>query len=177
MNCSPNALFAAFCAWDGGQLADAEVIDAITNNTVSPIYDAGACAGGAACQNGKLAVGMSLCAGNTLNTFSDGTQGCYNVFQYTTNNTNNTYDDTGKIAAPGRVLGDKISASAGDEPWMDLIGNLQEAVLKKGDGVTPARFDYRGYGVEYGSIQHHHNQQTTPRFKGGAFGARCMRFK
>jgi hypothetical protein len=37
MNCAPNALFAAFCAWDGGQLATAEVMDAITGNTASPI--------------------------------------------------------------------------------------------------------------------------------------------
>ncbi|MEA2750934.1 MAG: hypothetical protein QOI41_5077 [Myxococcales bacterium] len=178
MNCSPNALFAAFCAWDGGQLADADVIDAITGNTVSPIYDSGSdanCQGGAACQGGKLSVGKSTtCAGNTLNVFGDGTQGCYSVFQYTTNNTNNTYDDTGKIAAPGRVLADTITKTAGDEPWMDLIGNLQEAVLKKGE---TNRFDYRGYGVEWQSIQHHHAQQTTPRFKGGAFGARCMRFR
>jgi hypothetical protein len=181
MNCSPNALFAAFCAWDGGQLADADVIDAITGNAVSPIYDSGndgSCQGGAACQGGKLAAGKSTtCAGNTLNTFGDGTQGCYSVFPYTTNDTNNTYDDTGKIAAPGRVLADVITKAAGDEPWMDLIGNLQEAVIKKADGPTPTRFDYRGYGVEWSSIQHHHNQQTTPRFKGGAFGARCMRFK
>ncbi len=183
MNCSPNALFAAFCAWDGGQLATAEVMDAVTGNTVSPIYDSGSdpdCQGGAACQNGKLAVGKSktsggaaLCAGNTLNTFPDGTQGCYGVFPYTTVD-NQTYDDSGKIAAPGRVLADKISTLPADEPWMDLIGNLQESVLKKAE---TSRFDYRGYGVEWQSIQHHHNQQTTPRFKGGAFGARCMRFK
>ena len=194
MNCSPNALFAAFCAWDGGQIADADVIDAITGNTASPIYDAGnnGCLGGAACQGGKLAVGKSTnCApipGSnpvvySLNVFGDGTQGCYSVFPYTTNSTaggrmfNTDYDDTGKIAAPGRVLADVITKAAGDEPWMDLIGNLQEAVIKKADPAIPTRFDYRGYGVEWSSIQHHHNQQTTPRFKGGAFGARCMRFK
>jgi hypothetical protein len=198
LTCTPNALFAAFCAWDGGQLATAEVIDAITGNGFSPIYDAGAggaadadCQGGAACQNGKLAPGKSktngqpapntiaLCAGNTLNTFPDGSQGCYNVYYYpgypdNTPLAQRDFDDTGKIAPPGRVLGDVISKTAGDEPWMDLIGNLQEVVLKKGE---TNRFDYRGYGVEWQSIQHHHAQQTTPRFKGGAFGARCMRFK
>lgn len=36
--------------------------------------------------------------------------------------------------------------NAGDERWLDLIGNLEEAVLKKGE---TERFDYRGYGVEY----------------------------
>jgi hypothetical protein len=72
------------------------------------------------------------------------------------------------------VLGDVISKTAADEPWMDMIGNLQEVVLKKGETV---RFDYRGYGLEWSSITHHHNQQTTPRNKAGSFGARCMRFK
>ena len=37
LTCSPNALFAAFCAWDGGQLATADVIDNVTGNSVSPI--------------------------------------------------------------------------------------------------------------------------------------------
>jgi hypothetical protein len=187
MNCAPNALFAAFCAWDGGQLATAEVIDAITGNTVSPIYDSGPandplCQGGAPCQNGKLAAGKSasdgannaLCAGNTLNSFPDGTQGCYNVY-YAPGDAND-YDDSSKIAPPGRVPADVVAQGAGKEPWVDMIGNLQEVVLKKGTAET-ARFDYRGYGVEWRSIQHHHNQQTTARGKGGAFGARCMRFK
>ena len=39
--------------------------------------------------------------------------------------------------------------TAGDEPWMDMNGNLQEAVTKRNETT---RFDYRGYGVEYGSI-------------------------
>jgi hypothetical protein len=189
MNCAPNALFAAFCAWDGGQLATAEVMDAITDNTASPIFDDGndpSCQGTptrAACQGGKLLPGKSgsqpgtnpptpLCAGNTLNTFPDGTQGCYNVYYYPGDD--NDYDGSSKIAPPGRIIADAVTKVAGDEPWMDMIGNLQEAVLKKSETV---RFDYRGYGVEWSSIQHHHNQQSTARGKGGAFGARCMRFK
>ena len=170
MTCAPNALFAAFCAWDGGQLVTAEVMDNISGNTVSPIYDNGACSGG--CQTGKMAVGRSMCNANTLNTFPDGGQGCYNVYYYP--GTPNNYDDSSKIAPGGRVLGDVMSKTAADEPWMDMIGNLQEVVLKNGETV---RFDYRGYGVEWSSITHHHNQQTTPRNKAGSFGARCMRFK
>lgn len=179
LNCTPNALFAAFCAWDGGQLATAEVIDSITGNTVSPIYDNGSCGGGAACQNGKLAVGMSTCNGsagaNTIITYPDGGGApCAGVYYYPNDMGHDFHDGSSRIASPGRVLGDKISTSAADEPWMDVIGNLQEVVLKKGE---TKRFDYRGYGTEWSSIQHHHNQQTTPRNKGGAFGARCMRFK
>jgi hypothetical protein len=176
LNCTPNVLFAAFCAWDGGQLATAEVIDNITGNTLSPIYDAGSCQGGAGCQNGKLAIGMSTCGGSphTLNTYSDSSSlPCADVYSYPDPGVN-TWDGSDRIAPPGRVAADAIAKAAGDEGWMDLIGNLQEVVLAKGE---TARFDYRGYGAAWASIQHHHNQQTTPRNKGGSFGARCMRFK
>ena len=182
LNCSPNALFAAFCAWDGGQLATADVLDDISGNTVSPIYDTGGL------QNGKFAVARSTCAGpagaNTVLTYPDGgSYPCgYNpaqnkvlVYEYPNDN-GNSYDGSARIASPGRVAGDQMSKAAGDEPWMDLLGNLHEVVLKKGAAET-ARFDYRGYGTEWSSITHHHNQQTTPRNKGGALGARCMRFK
>lgn len=180
LNCTPNALFAAFCAWDGGQLATAEVIDNVTGNTVSPIYDNGTCAGkptGAGCQNGKLAIGKTTCGGNPHKyiTYPDGGGvPCADVYYYPNDNGNDNYDGSSRIAPPGRVIGDVISKAPADEPWMDLVGNLQEAVLKKAE---TARFDYRGYGNEWSSITHHHNQQTTPRNKGGAFGARCMRFK
>jgi hypothetical protein len=181
LNCTPNALYAAFCAWDGGQLATADVLDDISGNTVSPIYDTGN-------QNGKFAVARSTCGGpmgpNTIISYSDGgSYPCgYNVaaakvlvYEYPNDN-GNSWDATARIAPPGRVVGDQIAKSAGDEPWMDVLGNLQEVVIKKGAAET-ARFDYRGYGTEWGSITHHRNQQTTPRNKGGAFGARCMRFK
>jgi len=182
LNCSPNALYAAFCAWDGGQLATADVLDNISGNTVSPIYDAGGN------QNGKFAVARSTCTGpagaNTILSYPDGgSYPCgYNlaamkvlVYEYPNDNGNN-FDGSARIAPPGRVVGDQMVKTAGDEPWMDLLGNLQEVVTKKGAAET-ARFDYRGYGTEWSSITHHHNQQTTPRNKGGAFGARCMRFK
>jgi hypothetical protein len=185
LNCSPNALFAAFCSWDGGQLATADVIDKVSGNTVSPIYDAGSCQNGG-CQAGKFAVAKSNCSGpagpNTIITYSDGTQPCTNVYYYPetgatpATNLNGQFDGSSRIASPGRIIGDQMVATAGDEPFMDLLGNLQEVVIKKGAAET-ARFDYRGYGTEWGSIENHRNQQTTPRHKGGAFGARCMRFK
>ena len=87
------------------------------------------------------------------------------------------HDGSGRVAPPGRLVADvtlQDGAPAGTEPWMDMIGNLQEAVFKAGE---TQRFDYRGYGIAYGSIQHHKMQQTTPRYKGASFGARCMRFK
>jgi hypothetical protein len=175
LNCSPNALYAAFCAWDGGQLATADVLDNISGNTVSPIYDAGGN------QTGKFAVAHSTCTGpagaNTIISYPDGgSVPCSNVYYYPNDNGNDYYDGSSRIAPPGRVIGDQMSKAPADEPWMDLLGNLHEVVLKKG-GAETARFDYRGYGTEWSSITHHHNQQTTPRNKGGALGARCMRFK
>ena len=174
LNCAPSALFAAFCVWDGGELATAEVMDNITGNTVQPVYTAGV-----APQNGLLAPGNSTCGagGNTLNTFSDGTQGCYNLPNnagFYGDGPDGDYDDSAKIASPGRVAADVVRKNAADEPWMDMIGNVAEVVLKRGE---VRRFDYRGFGVEFGSIIHHKNQQTTPRMKQGALGARCMRFK
>jgi len=168
LNCTPFAMFAAFCAWDGGQLMTSEVFDYI--------------AGGAwpanphtATEPPRLAGGRSSnCANNTLNTFPDGTQNCASVYYYPFHDNTNTYDGSSRIAPPGRVLADAVAINAADEPWMDLKGNLHEAVLRAGETT---RFAYRGYGVSWSSIVHHRNQETTPRMKGGAFGARCMRFK
>ncbi|HSO37063.1 MAG TPA: hypothetical protein VLT33_31275, partial [Labilithrix sp.] len=176
LNCTTFAMYAAFCAWDGGQLATAEVIDYITGNTRSPVY-------GPApnfTQNGKLAIGNTVCGPNGANganpllTFNDGgSYPCYNVYHYP-DETGDDYDDSWKVAPGGRVPADVIVKNAGDEPWMDLIGNLEEAVIAAGGTSV---FDWRGFGHEYNSIGYHRLQMSTPRGKGGAFGARCMRFK
>ncbi len=170
LNCTSFAMFAAFCAWDGGQIATAEVVDYITGNTNSPAY------GPNFIQNGKLAVGNTVCGGtpHSLLTFNDGgSYPCSDVYYYP-NDMGNDYDASFKVAPGGRVPADVMVKNAGDEPWMDMIGNLEEAVLKAGE---TARFDWRGYGHEYNSIQYHRLQMSTPRGKGGAFGARCMRFR
>ena len=178
MNCTPLAVLAAFCAWDGGQLMTAEVSDAITGNTVEPAYVVGVPNLGGVFANLNLD-----CGGKTpptgahpngiLNIWSDG--GSYSCdYGYPGSGPDNNYDGSARIAPPGRFVSDTVAKNAGDEPWIDMLGNLEEAVLKRGE---TQRFDYRGYGAEYSSIQFHKNQQRTPRFKGGAFGARCMRFK
>ena len=83
-----------------------------------------------------------------------------------------TYTGASRVAPPGRVAADVVRINPNDEPWRDLKGNVLEAVLKADNA-----FDYRGYGLGWGTIQHHRNQILTPRMKGGSFGARCMRFK
>jgi len=167
LTCVPFNLLAAFCAWDGGQLATAEVIDSITGNTVSPVYSSGT-------QNGKLAPGNSNCGpgGNSFITYSDGATPCYPYFY--PNDMGNTHDGSSRIAPPGRMPLDVITKTAGEEPWMDLIGNMHEAVFKAGE---TQRFDYRGAGHEYGSILYHKVEQSTARMKSGSIGGRCMRFK
>jgi hypothetical protein len=186
LNCTPFGLFAAFCAWDGGQLATSEVSDFITGNTISPVYG-GACerptSGATQCQNGKLLAGESACGpgGNSYITYADGASPCY-AYYYPPDpppamcaNGACDYDGTARIAPPGRLPADLIKLNAADaDGWSDMIGNLHEAVMKAGE---TQRFDFRGYGNEYTSIDYHMTQETTPRMKGAAFGARCMRFK
>jgi len=171
MNCAPFGLFAAFCAWDGGQLMTAEVFDFVAGGPWPP--NAGGIPGPLPPPPPRLAGANTTCGSppNTLNTFPDGTQSCPVVYFYP-NDMDNDFDGSSRIAPPGRVPADTVAINAGDEPWMDLKGNLHEAVIKP-DGL----FDYRGYGVAWSSIQAHRNQITTPRMKAGSFGARCMRFK
>ncbi|MBX3224369.1 MAG: hypothetical protein KF795_27890 [Labilithrix sp.] len=171
LNCAPFGLFAAFCAWDGGQLMTAEVFDHVAGGPWPP--NAGGIPAPLPAPPPRLAGANTACGepANTLNTFPDGTQSCPGVYYYPPDQGNN-YDGSSRIAPPGRVPADTVAINAGDEPWMDLKGNLHEAVLKA-DGI----FDYRGYGVAWSSIQPHRNQITTPRMKAGSFGARCMRFK
>ena len=163
----------------------------ITGNTVSTVYTNGS-------QNGKLAVGNSNTCGGTIDpltgkidpatykyiTYSDGGNPCFPYFY--PNDMGNTYDGTSRISPPGRMPRDVVTKAAGDEPWMDMIGNLHEAVLASvvqpqppppAPPHPPGSFDYRGYGHEYGSILYHKMQQTTARGKNGSIGGRCMRFK
>jgi hypothetical protein len=191
LNCTPFGLFAAFCAWDGGQLVTGEVFDYIAGGPVVIPASAGTAPYNRASvpnEQPRLVGGKSLCgpasAPNTLNTFSDGTQACYNVWFFPlpppgpnsspADAPDHSHDGSARIAPPGRVPADVVKIAPADEGWRDLKGNLVEAVMRLGE---TNRFDYRGFGVSYGSIIHHRNQQTSPRMKGGSFGARCMRFK
>ncbi|MFO0664755.1 MAG: hypothetical protein U0174_12440 [Polyangiaceae bacterium] len=158
-NCTPFAMFAAFCAWDGGQLATDAVVNFVTNNNQRLL------------QNGAT----PACA-NGINSVSDSSQRCDGVnlpYVYSFPATNGvTYTGASRVAPPGRVAADVLRINPNDEPWFDLKGNLVEAVLK-----TDNTFTYKGYGLGYSSISGHGVQIMTPRMKGGSFGARCMRFK
>lgn len=151
MNCATNALFAAFCAWDGGQLASEEVYDFVANGR-TPNARGANCAGG-------------------INTTADAGAACYAVYYYPAGT---NYDDAGRIAAPGRVTADAVRINPADEPWMDLSGNLMEVVIR----ADTLRFAVRGGGIGWSTqVTHHGLQASTPRGKNSSYGARCMRFK
>ena len=168
LNCAPTALFAAFCAWDGGQLMTKEVFDFVAGGTWVDMTGATM-----PTPPPRIAKGQTLCGGDdTLITMSDSSQSCGMVYGFPDAGANSTHDASFKVAAPGRIEADTVAINAADEPWMDLIGNLQEIVL-----MPDGRFDGRGFGIGWGSAIHHRTQMSLPRFKEGSFGARCMRFK
>ncbi len=192
LNCTPFGLYAAFCAWDGGQLMTGEVFDHLAGGPVVLVPSATVPApynfNTTPQEQPRMTGGRALCGGpaapDTLNSTPDGTQACFNVWFYplpppgpnspSPTEPDHSHDGSARIAPPGRVPADVVKVVDADEGWMDLKGNLVEAVLRSGE---TERFDYRGFGISSSSIIHHRNQQTTPRMKGGSFGARCMRFK
>ncbi len=169
LNCAPTALFAAFCAWDGGQLMTKEVFDYVAGGTWvdytgQPTIPAAP---------PRLAKGPTLCGGdNSIITMKDSSQSCDSVYGFPDAAASSTHDASYKVAAPGRITADSVQINAADEPWMDLIGNLQEIVA-----MPDGSFDGRGYGIGWSSSIHHRLQMSLPRFKEGSFGTRCMRFK
>ncbi|HVJ93788.1 MAG TPA: hypothetical protein VM580_28510, partial [Labilithrix sp.] len=147
LNCTTFAMFAAFCAWDGGQLVTEDVMTHVVSGRLGPDGD---------CKNG-------------INMTTDAAEACYSVW-YVPSGSN--ADDSGRIAPPGRVAADVIKIANTDEGWYDLKGNLLEVVVKAND-----RFNYAGRGIGYASVTHHLAQVMTPRHKSGSFGARCMRLQ
>jgi hypothetical protein len=170
LNCTPFALFVAFCAWDGGHLMTSQLFDYVAGGPW-PVSDVGVPLTGVS-PPPRVRKGSMNCGGdNTLNSFGDGSGSCPAVY-YFPGDQGVTYDGSARIAPPGRVAADTVRLSPGDEPWMDLIGNLQEATLHSND-----TFGTRGYGAAWASSVHHRNQETTPRMKAAGLGARCMRVK
>jgi hypothetical protein len=169
LNCTPFSLFAAFCAWDGGQLMTDEVFDFVAGGAW-PANPADA----TQAPPPRLTGANTSCGpdGQSLITGGDSTVTCDGVYSFPDPAKGGDFDASWRVAPPGRVPGDTVAINAGDEAWHDLKGNLNEAVFRK-DG----QFSFRGYGIGWSSIQAHRTQETTPRMKTGSFGARCMRFR
>jgi hypothetical protein len=147
MTCIPNAMLAAFCAWDGGQLATAEVLQSVTANgsRLPPL-------------------GATNVSGDSGATSS--------VYYFPAFGAGASHEGVSRIAAPGRVGAD-ATAIGGGEPWMDLRGNLNE-VARSGGGFALL---YQGIGYSSARALNNPSAIPQPYYKAAYSGGRCMRFR
>lgn len=210
MNCITNEMLAAFCAWDGGQLVTDEVVDYIT---ASPDTLGNISGCGTQYDNHDELLGNNFlhtvqtggrCPDITLinATFDAGdalpVQGSIlNIHNYHFPDLgNSTSDKAWEISAPGRASSataamgkqtDTVRINAGDEPWMDLAGNLSEAAFDMTSGAFTGMFAMKYRGIGYGSARSDLNFKPVmgetilrlqrPEAKAAYTGGRCMRFK
>jgi hypothetical protein len=210
MNCITNAMLAAFCAWDGGQLATDEVLDYVTETPTSlgnisgcgTQYDShgnllGNSLSGTVQTGGRCApvslVNATFDAGDNL-PVPDSPLNIHNYHYPDTGNV--THDKSWQIAAPGRASlaagangrqADVVRLNPGDEPWMDLNGNVNEAALDMSGATFTGYFALKYRGVGYGSSRSDLNMTMIkgesllriqrPEAKAAYTGGRCMRFR
>jgi hypothetical protein len=173
MNCIPAAVLAAFCHWDGGQLATDEVLDFVTNTPATLGFASG-------CTGSRCPPLANVQA--TSDSGSDtGLKYYYPYYAGTT-------EGTSRVAAPGRVTTDVVRINAGDEPWMDIRGNMIEIVLDVAGGTFNNQFGIKYQGLGYSSARAGGNSVSPiapalsgrynwPEYKAAYSGGRCMRFK
>ncbi|MEA2753618.1 MAG: hypothetical protein QOI41_7761 [Myxococcales bacterium] len=133
LNCAMPIMFAAFCAWDGGELATfADFLDAWgparypfgATDTKRPNYNW--CNGpynngGFLCQcDGVHNIGASCPAGGFT---TNGQAGLFYEFPL---GTDRGLDNEPLIAAPGRFKNDASTITSGGESWYDMAANLAE---------------------------------------------------
>jgi hypothetical protein len=210
MNCITNAMLAAFCAWDGGQLATDDVLDYVTDTPVTlgnisgcgTQYDdhdellgnnfANTVQTGGRCAPVSL-VNATFDAGDTL-PVRDSVLNIHNYYYPDTGEV--THDKAWQISAPGRASlavganegqADVVRIRPGDEPWLDLTGNLNEAALDMSGATFTGHFALKYRGIAYGSSRSILNvtlmrgenvlRIQRPEAKAAYAGGRCMRFK
>jgi hypothetical protein len=209
MNCISNAMLVAFCHWDGGQLATDEVLDYVTDSPRGPsgLGDRPGCGSQVGTENppttpasmtgGRCAplasINATFDAGGRLPLDRPDLNVSNYVYPFFPEGTN--HDKAWEIAAPGRGSiaangepTDMVRINPGDEPWMDLHGNLNESVLTM-NGATFSRFGLKYRGIGYSSARSELNFRTDwpgeggvrrierPEARAGFAGGRCMRFK
>ena len=210
MNCVTNVMLAAFCAWDGGQLATDDVMDYIAatpanrgnvsgcgtqiddhglllqNDYTGTIQSGGRCAPVAE-------INATFDAGDVLPKEST----TLNVHNYAYPDTGYpAHDKSWQIAAPGRAMTagpakgkvvDLIKLEGAAEGWLDLHGNLNEAVLEMNGASFTGKFGIKFRGIGYGSSRSDLNVKPVlgedrlrvqrPEAKAAYTGGRCMRFR
>jgi hypothetical protein len=210
MNCITNEMLAAFCAWDGGQLATDEVLDYVTATPASlgnvsgcgtQIDDHGELLGnvfthtvqtGGRCPPVGL-INATFDAGDNLPVPGSP----LNAHNYHFPDLGNQdFDKAWQVSAPGRAStaaaaggmpADMVRVNPGDEPWMDLAGNLIEAALDMDGASFTGLFALKYRGIGYGSARSDLNMTLMkgesvlriqrPEAKGAFTGGRCMRFR
>ena len=201
MNCITNAMLAAFCAWDGGQLATDEALDFVTDTPAS-LGNVSGCGtqydnhGNLLGNNftGTVQTGGRCAPVSQINATFDGgdtlpVKGSpLNAHNYHYPDLGNqTADKAWEIAAPGRVQADSVAILPGVEPWMDLNGNVSEAALDMTGATFTGNFALKYRGIAYGTSRSDLNMTLMkgetirriqrPEAKGGYIGGRCMRFR
>jgi len=210
MNCISNAMLVAFCHWDGGQLATDEILDFVTD-TPATLGNVSGC--GTQYDNHGELLGNKFtntvqkggrCADVALvnATFDGGgalpvANSPLNVHNYRYPNLGSvTHDKSWEIAAPGRASlavaaagqpVDMVRLNPGDEPWMDLHGNLNEAALDVTGATFTGLFALKYRGIAYGSSRSALNVKPIknesilriqrPESKAAYNGGRCVRFQ
>jgi hypothetical protein len=211
MNCITNVMLAAFCAWDGGQLATDEVLDYITATPPTLGNDSG-CGSqhddhdqllgniftntvqtGGRCPPVAL-INATFDAGDEL-PVPNSPLNVHNYHYPDTGDPTPSHDKAWEVSAPGRATlsplasgqVDAIRIGPADEPWMDLAGNLSEAVLDTSGGAFTGLFGLRYRGIGYGSARSELNNTLMkgetilrlqrPEAKAAFTGGRCMRFR
>jgi hypothetical protein len=211
INCITNAMLAAFCHWDGGQLATDDVLDFVTDTPRTgddALGDAPGCGRqigsesppttAAATKGGRCAdlalVNATYDAGGMLPLPNSPLNESHYVYPFFADGT--LHDKAWQISAPGRgslaangAQVDVVRMKPDDEPWMDLHGNLNEAVLTMSGERFSGRFGLKYRGIGYESARSDLNFKNDWPGEGGirrierpearaAFtGGRCMRFK
>ena len=135
LNCQMPMMFAAFCAWDGGELATfadiADVWDANPGQPVQPKPNELQRPTYNWC-NGPFKNGGFECQCDQVNNPGAGCNfvdiGEAGIFYEFPRGTNRARDNEPLIAAPGRFIGDASAPNAAGERWMDIYGNLAEYV-------------------------------------------------
>jgi hypothetical protein len=181
MTAIPNAILQAFCTWDGGQLATDEVLDFVTASppTLGSKSGCGTQTGTGG-TGGRCADLAKVNATSDSGTSNGGVNPLNYNYPYYDNGSGGTETSEGvnRLSAPGRLPADTVRINAGDEPWLDVHGNLHEAVLDM-TGATFVQFGlkYRGIGYSSARAQQNTTALTYPEYRAGYSGGRCMRFK
>lgn len=160
MNCLTPAMFAAFCAWDGGYLVTRKAAQAAYGPSAWPWGEQEPLADPDKRANVNPGVRALSPAAPPRYLFP--------VVNYATF----AQDFTPVIAAPGRFPRDVSPVRDAADSWMDLGGNMIELV-HDGDsfrGYTGGSWEGHAYGRAMGS-------NVIPYDKYGKTGARCMRLR